>query len=160
MKMADMTTQFPKLFLLCVALTLAAPAHLWAAKVYKWTDANGQVHFSQFPPEEMGKPSETVNIKTTQGNTDSGAQELNALRDKLKQDIDARNQRKEEAEQKKQQEAADAENCKRAQQRLALLQQGGRFYGMDEKGEREYYDAARLASETKQAKAAVATYCK
>lgn len=158
--MVPMTHQLPKLFLLCAALSLATPAHLWAAKVYKWTDASGQVHFSQFPPSDVSESRETVNVQTTQGNTNSGAQELNALRDKLKQDIDARNQRKEEAEQQKQQNAMDAENCERAQQRLALLQQGGRFYGMDAKGEREYYDAARTAAETKLAKEAVATYCK
>lgn len=130
-----------------------------AAKVYKWTDANGQVHFSQFPPGAQ-KQAESVDVKTTQGNAEAGREELNNLRDKLKQDIDARNKRKEDAEEQKKKNAVMAENCKRSKERLAMLKNGGRFYKMKEDGEREWYDEKQTLKSIQAAQADVDKYCK
>lgn len=153
-----MTKALP-LILFALLTQLLMPHTVWAGKVYKWTDENGQTHFSQFPPEERQK-AEAVNVKTTQGNADAGRQELNNLRDKLKQDIDARNKRKEEAEEQKKKDAVMAENCKRSKERLAMLKNGGRFYKMKEDGEREWYDEKKTLKAIEAAQADVDKYCK
>lgn len=147
-------------FLLCLPLIAIMGIHTaHANKVYKWTDASGQVHFSQFPPEQQ-KQAQEVDVKTTQGNADTGRNELNALRDQLKQDIDARNKRKAEAEEQKKEDEVMAENCKRSKERLAMLKQGGRFYKTDANGEREWFDEKQTQQETQAAQKDVSKYCK
>ncbi|MFI4981078.1 MAG: DUF4124 domain-containing protein [Nevskiales bacterium] len=54
------------LFLLC-SLPLAA-----SAQIYKWTDANGQVHFSQNPPKEGNFQDVTPQLPVS-GATSGGA---------------------------------------------------------------------------------------
>lgn len=49
------------------ALALLAsllPATLNAAQVYRWTDENGQVHFSSNPPVDKLKQAENYDVKT------------------------------------------------------------------------------------------------
>jgi len=149
----------PFFALLAVTAALLASATVNAAKVYKWTDANGQVHFSQFPPEQQ-KQAESVDIKTTRGDAEASRNELNALRSKLKEDIDSRNKRKEEAEEQKKKDAIMAENCKRSRERLAMLKNGGRFYKTKADGEREWYDEKQTQKEIAAAQADVKEYCK
>lgn len=58
---------FTKLFLLFV-LGSASDVAL-AAKMYKWVDENGEVHFSQTPPiqDESSVPQDQIEIQTTSG---------------------------------------------------------------------------------------------
>ncbi len=39
-----------KLLLLLFAITVAPASHVYAASVYKWTDKEGQVHYTRTPP--------------------------------------------------------------------------------------------------------------
>ena len=74
-------------------------------------------------------------------------------------------QRQEEEAAKKKAEAAEAEqkakqeNCANAKANLSNLQQGGRIYKMNEKGEREYLDDAAMAEGAAKAQAEVDKYC-
>ena len=50
-----------KTFCTCIALLLALPAH---AEVYKWTDANGKVHYGDQPP--VSSKTRTLDVKPSQ----------------------------------------------------------------------------------------------
>jgi hypothetical protein len=53
-------------FLLVVALTVAAPLAHAQGKLYKWTDANGKVHYTdKMPTEAAGRASEELNRQGT-----------------------------------------------------------------------------------------------
>jgi hypothetical protein len=56
--------------------------------------------------------------------------------------------------------AAKAENCERAKRNLTTLQSGVRLAGTNAKGEREVYDDARRASETKRSQEIIDSTCK
>ncbi|RYX91578.1 MAG: DUF4124 domain-containing protein [Comamonadaceae bacterium] len=69
----------------------------------------------------------------------------------------------EEAAKKKAEEEKNArakvENCARAKQSLTTLQSGIRVATVNAKGEREIFDDAKRAAETKKAQEAIATSC-
>lgn len=49
------------LLLVTALLLSAAPAQ--AEKIYRWTDADGQVHFGSQPPHELSQPAERVELR-------------------------------------------------------------------------------------------------
>lgn len=53
------------LSLITVAAVFSAP--VVSAKVYKWVDENGDVHFTDKPPKEVEATSEVINIKSKKG---------------------------------------------------------------------------------------------
>lgn len=123
------------------------------AQVYKWVDDDGQVHFSQFPPED-DKPVESVDIRVGSSMpADAAKQKLENIRQKLLESSMDRNLSEEERLQK-QAQAEDAEKrCQQARDQLITLQQNGRVYQTDEQGERQWLDEKKrqdLINETQQ----------
>lgn len=53
-------------WVLAVLAALSVPAVL-ASQIYKWRDAQGQVHYSESPP--AGVPAEKLNVETTSGHS-------------------------------------------------------------------------------------------
>lgn len=77
-------------------------------------------------------------------------------RKKMAEDEDAAKKKLEEEKVEK----AKVENCDRAKIVLATLQSGVRMSSVNAKGEREVFDDAKRASETKRAQEAIAASCK
>ncbi|MES2413015.1 MAG: DUF4124 domain-containing protein [Pseudomonadota bacterium] len=81
-------------------------------------------------------------------------------------ELEAKKKKAEEeaAEKKKADEAsvakAKAENCERARGAMATLQSGVRMSSINTKGEREVFDDARRAAETRRAQEAIDSNCK
>ena len=116
----------------------SAPAH---ADLYKWTDAQGKVHYSDQPP--------TVNAKIIK-NSAAGQADITS---RATQSLDAKDQayqkRRKEAEEaraKAEKEAEQAriqrENCAKARSNLGALQNSPRVYTTDAAGQRTYMDDA------------------
>lgn len=154
-----MMTQIQRFLTLALTFGLLLSSHAFASKVYKWTDEAGNTHFSQFPPEQQ-KKAEQVNVKTTQGDTKAGKARLEKLRKQLAEDIDARNQRKVDAEEQKKKDEQMAQACSAIKSELALLKKGGRLYTMKEDGERDWYDEERRQQAIKKAEAQKKRFCK
>ena len=147
-------------FLIASLLVASLSAnHAWASQVYKWTDEEGNTHFSQFPPEEKAK-AKKLNVKTPQGNTQAGKEQLGNLRKQLSLDIEARNQRKIEQEEENKKAESLTKQCNAAKSNLRMLKQGGRIYRMDENGERKYYSNKELAERVKETQKTADKYCK
>lgn len=102
-----------------VALLLTLPAAV-SAKIYRWVDAKGQVHFSQVPPagrtfEELAKPAPASEESAAPVAGDT------ATRTFLER-VDTENRARAEAESLRKAAADDARaQCDRARARVAFL---------------------------------------
>lgn len=138
------------------ALALTAHAH---AELYKWTDAQGKVHYTDQPP--------TLDSQTIKGNSAGQAETTS----KATQSLDAQ----EQAYQKRRKEAEDArakadkeaeqariarENCDKARKNLDTVQNTPMVYTTNAAGKRVYMDDAARARALASSRENVSKYCK
>ncbi|WP_283787544.1 DUF4124 domain-containing protein [Bermanella sp. WJH001] len=137
-------------------LFLLASAH--AGQVYKWTDENGQTHFSQFPPATA--PAENIEVNAPKAaNSKQATEQLQKMRQQLQEQVVDRTTESEEEKQAAEEAQRMAENCKKAKQRLTDLKNNGRIYRTLENGEREWYDEKGRENLIKDAQKDVTKYC-
>lgn len=138
------------------ALALPATGH---AELYKWTDGQGKVHYSDQPP--------TVNAQQIRGvgagqaeTTDQAKQSLNAK----DQAYQKRRKDAEEARAKAEKESEKAriqqENCTKARNNLSTLQNSPRVYTTNAAGLRTYMDDAARAAAMANSQKAISDNCK
>lgn len=145
-----------RLITLLFTLVILTSAH--AGQVYKWTDENGQTHFSQFPPEKT--ESENIAIDTPKAaNAKQANEQLQKMRQQLHEQVVDRTTESEEEKQTAAEAERMAENCKKAKQRLTDLKNNGRIYKTLENGEREWYDEKGRENLIKDAQKDVTKYC-
>ncbi|MGF6690813.1 hypothetical protein M2318_000862 [Metapseudomonas resinovorans] len=137
-------------YLLCCLLLVPVAA---GAEIYRWTDAQGQVHFSE-TPREGAKP---VTVKPQVVERDQLTREREARTAKF---YDARRQeqavaagRAEEA--REQQE----KRCSQLREQQGQLSNGGPFYRLDERGERQYYTDEQIETFRRTLAESVASDC-
>jgi hypothetical protein len=138
------------------ALAFSAHAH---AELYKWTDAQGKVHYTDQPP--------TVNVEvikgTAAGQTDTTTRAVQSL-DAQDQAYKKRLQEAEEARAKAEKETEAArirrDNCERVRNNLANLQNRPRVYTTDAGGQRTYMDDTARAAALASSQKAVSEFCK
>ena len=148
-----------------IVLLLAVP--LASAKVYKWVDKDGNVHFSEQPPPEEVQAEEV----------DTSGSEL---RESQRRDADRLNQQRKDADEGRQsdEEQADAARqaalkaeqdrhyqeqraaaCHSAKTNLQMLRSGGRIFELDEKGRRQYISDKERKARTEHYEGKVEEYC-
>jgi len=138
--------------------TLFFISTIQAGQVYKWTDANGQTHFSQFPPEQA--QSENIVVNTPPPSNSKKADEaLQKMRQQLQEQAVDRTTESEEEKEAAAEAERMAENCKKAKQRLTDLKNNGRIFKTLENGEREWYDEKGRENLIKDATKDVTKYC-
>lgn len=144
-------------FILAILIIFPFSHTLQAAKVYKWTDDDGNVHYTQKKPPVKTVTEMKVDIpkpdaaSTTKPRVDP--------REALK-DIDKGKEEKQEKESTAQKEAeVRTENCKRAQQQFQTINSSGRLYEIDSKGERHYWDDATRISKLAEAQKSIEEWC-
>lgn len=126
-----------------ILLLLTLNAH---AGVYKWTDAQGRVHYSDTPPPRQ----EAQRVQTGRTNEAEAAAARRSLADKLSESELRRKKAQEDEDKRKAEEEkqrARAENCAKAREQLTLLQQNARISRVDSQG--QFYlmgDAERAAA--------------
>ena len=147
---------------------LAMPA---LGELYKWTDAEGKVHYSDRPPPPNVKQSITVKPGSPGPAAPTAAPEAEGTpaagpKTYVEQDAEFNRRRveaaeREAAEKKAAMEAAEKKkNCEAAKARLAGLQSGARVSRYNEKGEIVYVSDAEIAQEIARAKQAADSWCK
>jgi hypothetical protein len=143
-----------------LVLALAASVPTLASEIYKWTDAEGNVHYEDRPTGESNEERLSVTYKRTdravvQARIDS-RQENQALRQEARQA---------EAEDKKtaEEQRAEAEDrqakCESYRARLETFVTSRRLYREDENGERVYLDDKETQEARQRAEELVAEYC-
>ncbi len=161
------------LLVLAAGVSLTMPA---AAETYKWTDAEGKVHYSDQPPPSNVKNSTTVTPRkktsrsapSQEGEAKTGDAKPAPAAAKTTQELDAEfRQRqveaaeKEAAQKKAAQEAENKKkNCDQARANVARLKAGGRLARTNDKGETEYLDDGQIAQELARANEVADSWCK
>jgi hypothetical protein len=131
------------------------------ADVYQWHDENGVVHYSDNPPDGVEAVLVPVESRATdrtriesQKKESIGRQQAQML---IKQEADAEAADREAAQAEN--DAARAEACKKAQDRLFEYEHSRRLYRDLGNGEREWYTDEEVASAREAARQAVEAYC-
>lgn len=141
-------------------LSLLATA-AYGGQVYKSTDANGNVVFSDRPSEKSepvnvtvraagrpGNPITPPDLKAAAGSPQPGAQASAAAGDK-----------KEKVQTPAEKDAERAKNCAAARERKTRYDEAHRLYKPGANGEREYLNATEVDEARNKAAADVATWC-
>lgn len=116
--------------LLCCLLLIPALA---GAEIYRWTDAQGRVHFSETPREG----AQPVTVKPQVVERDQATREREARTAKF---YDARREEQAlAADRSAQAREQRQKKCSQLREQQGELSQSGPFYRLDERGERQYY---------------------
>lgn len=161
--------------LLAVLVTLGATAQTAPLPpVWKWRDAEGQVHVSDLPPP-LSVPAKDILdrpplqrkvVAAADAAASSASAPMISTGPKSDPELDARRKRAadEQTLQLRQQQDRDAalraENCSRARGALAGLSDGQRLTRTNAKGEREVLDDKDRADEMQRARAVIASDCR
>lgn len=140
-------------------LSLLVSLQLQAA-VYKWTDDNGQVHFSDRPVHQA---AEELNIHTapSRGSADQGMPQDRKERRQRLLDVYERERadKREAAEKSKQAREERKRKCLDARAQYDEYSSAGAIYNYLESGEREYLDKAQRQQYIDRLKTEVQRYC-
>jgi hypothetical protein len=137
------------LVLLLCSLPLAA-----SAQIYKWTDANGQVHFSQSPPKEGNYQDVTPQLPLS-GTTTGGGSSTRRSAPPVAAGDDAAQQRAVQAK------ADNEERCAKARERISYLQEktAHRLLVTGPDGQPARMTDEQFAAELQDAQDAASKYC-
>lgn len=141
---------------MCGLALMAGHAH---AELYKWTDEQGKVHYSDQPPtlkaQTIRSPSAGQEAITSEAKKSLDAQDQDFLKRK-KEAEEARKKAEAEAEK----ERVQRENCAKARNNLNVLQNTPRVYTTNAAGQRVYMDEAARASSLASSQKAISEFCK
>lgn len=149
-----------KSWTLFLALFLALPA---AAQIYEWRDAQGQLNYSDQPPQgveaKLIRPGRAPSAPGTddaeQASQPSLAERELEFRERRAEEAEA----KAKAEQESQQAAERERMCTQARSQLSALQSGQRVSRFNQRGEREYLDDVERAAEITRAQDFIRNNC-
>ena len=142
------------------AVLLSGFTTVMAGQIYKWTDAEGNVHYGSEKP--LDNSVEKMNVDTSKTGVNRGAGAL----DKLKQEAD------DEAERIKEEGIPEQppvpslpmkevkRRCEAARKDLAVIQARGQLRERDETGNTRYLSEKEKQHRIKQAKDQIREYCK
>ena len=139
-----------------LTLTLSCIGH---AEVFKWTDAQGNIHFGDQPP--ANRKSESLNIKSTPASSvDTPAPGTPLEREKkiLKVMDDERAAKAENQKKTDQKRMAQQMECARLKDMKRQFDQGGRFYNILPNGERNYHTDEEISKRHQEVEQAL-THC-
>ena len=143
-----------------VVFYLNLPAH---AEIYKWTDEQGRVHFSDKPPGENTSQYHLrtpVSTSSSSNEVTPGDAERRIKQRKLMESLEADRLEKEQAVAKqKQQQAARERKCQYARAELRANKDANLIYDYDAQGNRVYLNEAQKQKYLKSKYAAVQKWC-
>lgn len=131
------------------------------AGLNKWVDAQGNVHYSDAPPQNV----KTQSVPNIAGTGQAAAPATYSSKSYVEREAELKksNQEKTEANEKKAQQEAQAEekkrNCAAAQQNLRVLEEGTRIVTYDTNGEKIYLDDNAREQRVNDARKAVSNHC-
>jgi hypothetical protein len=140
-------------------LTAGACSLVAASEIYKWTDENGNVHYTDTP---VGESSEIVPITSRRTDNVAVQQQTQA---RLARKAAAAEEAAEEAEagptpeEIAAQEQDRREKCAMYRERLTKFVQSRRLYRETENGNREYLDETQMQQARARVQAQVEEYC-
>jgi len=139
---------------LAAALTLFLAAAAPATEVYRWTDADGKVHFGDQPP---ASGADSISVRAAGSSVDPSRQERTR---RLLQEFETeRAERKASAAEQARADAERATACEDARNRHFEYQHSGYLYLWDENGEKRVLSDAQHRKARAEARADVDKWC-
>lgn len=137
-----------------ILLCLLLLPGLAAAEIYRWTDANGQVHFGQRP---AAAGAEKVEVKTQAVEPDLLVRERQERTNRF---YDARREEQAQASAvAAERQAKRATECRELRSQLASMPEGRRYYRPEADGQRSYYTDDQLDTARQQLRNRVSERC-
>lgn len=127
------------------------------AQIYRWTDEDGKVHFSDKPPRD--REAEDISDKARSVNIDSSGEERDKLNRLFAPEAPEEKQarREREAQQKAEQQEHQA-RCQNARQELRFFEEE-RFYWVDDEGNSENASEAERQEVVAHIREAIQRHC-
>ena len=142
---------------LCIAATLLhSPV---SAEIYKWTDATGEVQYSQVPPPGGVKTEKIQGARPPADNPDVVNEALQKQVDAMDKTISEKAEKDKEKEMEKQLAATNKRNCVTAQNNLNKLEEGGRRRYLTGEGEVKRFTEEERQARISAAKEEIEKYC-
>ncbi|MGQ0595118.1 MAG: DUF4124 domain-containing protein [Gammaproteobacteria bacterium] len=138
--------QRPRWLTLCTALCAAAAASGVSADMYKWRDAEGQVHYSESPPP--GRAAETIKAPPKVDST-KAREALDKEIERFDIRADERQDQEEEARKKGAEDKENQSACQEARRQAESLADSPRSY-------RTESDATRIIQTDEEHQASIA----
>jgi len=147
--------------------TLAISSSICLAGIYKWVDAEGNVHYGQQRPSDT--PSEKMQVQkhapqdvstyNRPGSKKSGDQAKDAQADdtEKKPEADAEPEKKKETAAEKKRRLA---GCAQARNNLSTMESVGRVRSKDKEGNTTYLSQQQKEAKIKQARDLISKHCK
>ena len=144
---------------------LTAYTDVAAQPVYRWVDADGNVHFSDQPPPEGGPQAEEVRLRPdiSADRAEAARQNLSEAEQRLYSNRAARSQQSAQAaaqaaEDQRMNQARE-QLCAQARRSLQTLVDQGPVFQMNAAGEREYLEDSQRDAEIARYRQVVARAC-
>ncbi|MDH5629955.1 MAG: DUF4124 domain-containing protein [Gammaproteobacteria bacterium] len=151
-----------KILLMTGILVTQLPAISYAKeqpKIYKWVDENGKVHYSDKPVNDK---AETVNIDTKQPDPQSqqkAQQRAIQQKEKALTQLDGEAGKKRVQQRQEQKQKKVEQDCAKAREGLATLQEQVRIYSYDDNGKPVFMSDEERAEEIKRLKIGIKENC-
>lgn len=146
--------------LLVLATTaIAFSGAVLAGEIYKWTDAEGNVHYEDRP---LGDRVQRLNVASRSTDDAAVQASIDARREREAERNEARSKRNEEAQAAataKAEAEQRAAKCTESRARMESYLQARRLYNENEAGEREYLDEAGVMQARQKAQDQIQKYC-
>lgn len=152
----------PGFIVLLTAALLLSGGYASASDIYKWTDAEGNVHYGDRPAEDVeSERMEIQSRRTDPTRVAALAQARAESRSAARQQASAAPAASDEMspEQKRAAEEERIGQCNTYKERLQLFVQSRRLYREDENGERVYLSEAEMQSARENVESKVEEYC-
>jgi len=147
---------------LLAVLGLATAFAAGASEIYKWIDADGNVHYGDRPVGPNANTAERLLIVSKPTDPSQVQAMVDARRERQSASLEAREQRAEEEKTRSQKRAEAADQAKQCESARATLQkytQSRRLYRLDDSGERVYLDEQQMEEARQRMQAQVEEYC-
>ncbi len=141
----------------CLSLLLLMAAPDSSAEVYRWVDAQGQVHFEDRSQAQSG--GDTRSYRPPDAAAEDPQQRLDKTRKLLNAYRAERQQAREQQEQEKQELAKRARQCVIARDKLRQYRQYGGIYRLDDEGKRVYLSDQERDALIRQSQDEIARWC-
>ena len=148
-----------KLIAMIMLSLLAASPGMLSAKIYKWTDKEGNVHYGERPAGNNAREMVIRKGPPAPAPTEEPV-DRKETREKLLDDFAKQREDKAKSEEEADKEKAlRTENCSRARKNLASLKSGGQRSEISETGERTFFNEEKIQQLIQQSEKDVAEWC-
>ena len=150
---------FRSVVIVITTATLLVGGTALSGEIYKWTDADGDVHYGDRP---IGTDVERLDMISTSTDNDTVQASIEARYDREAARSEARSKRAEDEQVAAEAEAEAAQRnvkCQESRTRMQTYLQSRRLYQQDDAGERVYLDEDQTMQARADAQEMIQKYC-